>query len=166
MIFHRTRAMLLRCHLFSSFDALNGVPTHAYRDNARFASDLPQWLSRPSKVHSPALPLPRSHPPQLSEAFCPGYYSFSSVCYIGLMIVPFPPFVNPPFSPLCHIPCKSPLSRDRGLVFVMQLCRSVPAWPVPAPAPMPFAPAIRWCRSNRGCTCRNNPIWGSDRDAR
>ena len=34
--------MLLRCHLFSSFDALNGVPTHAYRDNARFASDLTQ----------------------------------------------------------------------------------------------------------------------------
>lgn len=90
--------MLLRCHLFSSYDALNGVPTHAYRDNARFASDLTLRLSRPSKVHSPKLPLPRSHPPQLSEAFCLGYYSFSSVFCIGLMIVPFFHFVKPFFS--------------------------------------------------------------------
>ena len=90
--------MLLRCHLFSSYDALNGVPTHAYRDNARFASDLTLQLSRPSKVHSPKFPLPRSHPPQLSEAFCLGYYSFSSVFYIGLMIVPFFHFVKPFFA--------------------------------------------------------------------
>ena len=100
--------MLLRCHLFSSFDALNGVPTHAYRDNARFASDLPLWLSRPSKVHSPALPLPRSHPPRLSEAFCPGYYSFSSVCYIGLMIDPFPPFVKYFFPHRTQVRAKAP----------------------------------------------------------